>query len=153
MASPRTHRTLIVANRTASTPLLLQEVDRRAGEEPTEFVLLIPDVSSKKAADWSLNEGLKSLRRAARGSTGHRPVHVEGLVGGPDPFESIKRALAEGDFDDVIISTLPKRTSEWLKRDLPARVEKLDVPLMVITPQKAKRMTFEESGIWGLGPG
>jgi hypothetical protein len=150
-APPPTHRTLLVANRTAATPLLLQEVDRRAAEQPTEFVLLIPDVSSRKAVDWTLTEGLKSLRRAARGPTGHRPAHVEGLVGGADPFESIERALAGGGFDDVVISTLPKRTSQWLKRDLPARVEKLNVPVTVITPQKAPRMTLEESGIWGGG--
>jgi hypothetical protein len=143
-----THRTLVVANRTAGTHVLLQEIDRRAAEEPTAFVLLIPNVTSKKAADWTLNEGLKSLRRAAQGPTGHRPAHVEGLVGGADAFESIERALAHGDFDDVVISTLPKRTSEWLKRDLPARVEKLDVPVTVITPAKARRMTFAESGIW-----
>jgi hypothetical protein len=152
-ADAPTHRTLIVANRTAGTPLLLQEVDRRAAERPTAFVLLIPDVSSKQAADWTLNEGLKSLRRAAQGATGHRAAHVDGLVGGADPYESIERALADGDFDDVIISTLPKRTSQWLKRDLPARVEKLNVPVTVITPPKAKRMTFEESGIWGGGVG
>jgi hypothetical protein len=148
-----THRTLIVANRTAGTHLLLQEVERRAAEQPTAFVLLIPDVSSKHAADWTLNEGLKSLRRAAQGPTGHRPTDVEGLVGGADPFESIERALADGNFDDVVISTLPKRSSQWLKRDLPARVEKLNVPVTVITPPQGKRMTFEESGIWGLGPG
>jgi hypothetical protein len=144
-----THRTLVVANRTAGTHVLLQEIDRRAAEEPTAFVLLIPDVASKKAADWTLNEGLKSLQRAARGSTGHRPAQVEGLVGGADAFESIERALADGDFDDVVISTLPKRTSEWLKRDLPARVEKLAVPVTVITPPKPQRMTFAESGVWG----
>jgi hypothetical protein len=148
-----TRRTLIVANRTASTPILLQEVDRRAAEEPTAFVLLIPDVSSRKAADWTLQEGLKSLRQAARGANGHRPVDVEGLVGGADPYESIRQALADEDFDDVIISTLPKRTSQWLKRDLPARVEKLNVPVAIITPAKPKRMTLEESGIWGAGPG
>ena len=142
-----------MANRTAGTPLLLQEVDRRAAEEPTAFVLLIPDVSSRKAADWTLNEGLKSLRRAAQGPTGLRATHVAGLIGGADPFESIERALADGHFDDVVISTLPKRTSEWLKRDLPARVEKLDIPVTVITPPKAKRMTLEESGIWGGGFG
>jgi hypothetical protein len=145
------HRTLIVANRTASTPILLQEVDRRAAERSTAFVLLIPDVASRNGADWTLNEAVNSLRRAAQGPTGHRPAFVEGIVGGADPFESIARALVEGDFDDVVISTLPKRTSQWLKRDLPARVEKLGVPVTVITPPKAKRMSLEESGIWGGG--
>ena len=147
-----THRTLIVANRTAGTPLLLQEVERRAAEQPTAFVLLIPDVSSRKAADWTLSEGVKSLRRAAQGPTGQRAAHVDGSHRrSSDPFESIKRALADGNFDDVVISTLPKRTSQWLKRDLPARVEKLDVPVTVITQPKAQRMSLEESGIWGGG--
>jgi hypothetical protein len=142
---------LIVANRTAATPILLQEVERRAALEPTAFVLLVPEVTSRKAADWTLNEALKALHVAARGANGQRPAYVEGVVGGTDVFESVRDALGDGDFDDVVISTLSKRTSQWLKRDLPARVEKLDVPVTVITPPKAKRMTLEESGIWGGG--
>jgi len=153
MASARARRTLIVANRTAGTALLLEEVERRAANEPTAFVLLIPDVSSKQAADWTLDQGVRSLRRAAQGATGHRPTDVEGLVGGADPFESIQRAVTDGDFDDVIISTLSKRTSQWLRRDLPARVEKLGIPVTVITQPRAKRMTIEESGRYGTGFG
>jgi hypothetical protein len=153
MASARARRTLIVANRTAGTALLLEEVERRAANEPTAFVLLIPDVSSKQAADWTLDQGVRSLRRAAQGATGHRPTDVEGLVGGADPFESIQRAVTDGDFDDVIISTLSKRTSQWLRRDLPARVEKLGIPVTVITQPRAKRMTIEESGHYGTGFG
>jgi len=153
VASTRAHRTLIVANRTAGTPLLLEEVERRATQESTAFVLLIPDASSKEAADWTLDEGLKSLRRAAQGATGYRATDVEGLVGGAEPFESIQRAIADGDFDDVIISTLSRRTSEWLKRDLPARVEKLGLPVTVITQPRAKRMTIQESGRYGTGFG
>jgi hypothetical protein len=151
MASAPAHRTLIVANRTAGTALLLEEVERRAAQEPTAFVLLIPDVSSRHAADWTLDQGLRSLRRAAQGPHAHRPTHVEGLVGGADPFESIERAITDGAFDDVIISTLPKRTSQWLRRDLPARVEKLGVPVTVITQPREKRMTLEESGRIGTG--
>ena len=95
MKSTLSHRTLVVANRTAATPLLLEEIERRAVERPTEFVLLIPDVASKAKADWTLNEALKSIRRAARGPTGYHEAYVEGILGGRDAFESIKRTLAE----------------------------------------------------------
>jgi hypothetical protein len=128
-ATPR--RTLIVANLTASTPQLLQEVERRATEHPTTFALLIPDVDSSKASDWTPAKALQLLSRAAG-------TPVEGLVGHDDPFESVRQTLAGGGFDDVIISTLPRRTSLWLRADLPSRVEKLDVPVMVITqPEEA----------------
>jgi hypothetical protein len=137
--APEQHRTLIVANRTASTPLLLQEVERRAVQQPTTFALLIPNVTSRSADDWTLKEAVTSLQRAARGPTGYLEAHVEGLLGGPDAFESIQQALADGNFDDVIISTLPKRTSEWLRRDLPRRVEQLNVPVTVITEPTKKR--------------
>jgi len=127
MTSNTPHRTLVVANRTAATPLLIEEVKRRAHERPTRFALLIPDVASRKHADWTLELGTERLARAAGGS-------VEGLVGQRDPFESIKHVLQDSGFDDVIISTLPRRTSEWLRRDLPRRVERLGVPVAVITP-------------------
>ena len=152
-ASAATHRTLIVANRTAGTPLLLQEVGRRAVQEPTAFVLLIPDVSSKKAADWTLKRGAEVL--AARGAGTDRPSRDRRR--GPrrrrGPVRVDRANARRGNFDDVVISTLPKRTSQWLKRDLPARVEKLGLPVTVITAPKAKRMTLEESGIYGGGFG
>jgi hypothetical protein len=148
------HRTLVVANRTAATPLLLDEIERRAGECPTDFVLLIPNATFKKAADWTLNEALVAIRRAARGPTGHRTAEVRGLLGGADPFDSIKQTLAGGHFDDVIISTLPKRRSEFLRRDLPRRVEELGIRVTVITQPAEKRIGLEEIGFGGgAGPG
>jgi hypothetical protein len=128
MESSTPHRTLIVANLTASTPFLLQEVENRASEQPTTFSLLVPNVDTRKVSDWSLDTAVKLLTKAAG-------ARVEGLVGASeDAFESVRQTLEAGSYDDVLISTLPKRTSEWLRRDLPSRVEKLGVPVTVITP-------------------
>jgi hypothetical protein len=146
MNAPSPRRTLVVANLTATTPLLLEEVERRAAERPTTFALLIPTVSSKKAADWTLEVGVQAIRKAASGPHGTRTAQVDGLVGGADAFESVERALADGSYDDVIISTLPRRRSEWLRRDLPRRVEQLDVPVTVITEPEDTRSFYEKYG-------
>ena len=131
MESARVTRVLIVANRTASTPRLIEAVGRRAKASPCEFALLIPDVTNRKAADWTLETAQQSLRPAARGD-------VDGLVGGPDPFESVKAAVREGDFDEIIISTLSKKTSKWLRRDLIRRVETLGLAVTAIHPPSFK---------------
>ena len=127
MDAPTEHRTLIVANLTASTPFLLQEVSRLAAERPTKFSLLVPNLDPAKAADWSLETAEKLLSRAAESP-------VKGSLGGQDPLESIREAMAGGDYDDVLISTLPKPRSEWLRKDLPTRVSELGISVSVITP-------------------
>jgi hypothetical protein len=126
MESQTPRNTLIVANLTASTPILLQEVKRRADAGPTTFTLLVPN--ARGANDWALGTAVELIERAAG-----KPV--KGVLGdAADPFDSVRQALADGTYDDVIISTLPKRASEWLRKDLPTRVEALDVPVKVITP-------------------
>ena len=131
MESPKSKRVLVVANRTASTQRLLDEISRRAERDPTRFTLLIPDAPNRKAADWTLEVAIPLLRRAARGPVDH-------LVGGPDPFIAVQDAVREHEFDEIIISTLPRRTSKWLRRDLIHRVESLGLPVTAVIPRRVQ---------------
>src|SRR5215213_1056296 len=127
MESTSPRRVLVVANRTAATPYLLDAVERYRRERPTTFALLIPDSPRGEHTDWTLEMALPLLERAAGGP-------VEGLTGtSGDPFDAVRTAVGEGGYDSVIISTLPKRVSKWLRRELPRRVEALGVPVEVVT--------------------
>jgi hypothetical protein len=55
--------------------------------------------------------------------------------------------LAEQPYDEVLISTLPKRVSKWLRRDLPRRIEGLGLPVRVITPDQERLR--DQPSPWG----
>ena len=143
MESQRRTRVLIVANRTASTFRLVEAVRDRAEAGPCEFALLIPDVTDRKQADWTMETAQRVLRPAAGGK-------VEGLVGGADPFESVQEAVRQGAFDEIMVSTLPRRMSKWLRRDLIRRVEGLGLPVTAITPQTGQ-LSAEDQVVIGIG--
>jgi hypothetical protein len=127
------HRILVVANRTAATPLLIETVRTRAAEASCMFTLLIPNEPRKGGADWTLETALPLLERAAG-------APVEGLVGEQDPFEAVASALRDRGFDEVIVSTLPRRVSEWLRRDLPHRIERLGVPVTTVSQSEEREV-------------
>jgi hypothetical protein len=126
-------RILVVANRTAATPTLLDEVKRRVQHGPASYALLVPDAPSKDHVDWTLELALPLLERAA-GSA------VEGLSAeGDDVMDAIRSVVQGGQFDEIIISTLPKRVSRWLRRDLPSQVKQLGLPVTVVTSPELAR--------------
>jgi hypothetical protein len=135
MASDASRRVLVVAHRTAATPLLLDEVRARARRSSCSFTLLVPrpywDPDTDEAAS-TLELALPLLEEAAGG-------HVEGIVGESDPFAAVQQAVEEVGFDEIIVSTLPARVSRWLHRDLPRRVEALGLPVTVVTAQQLER--------------
>ena len=135
MGSRAPCRILVVANRTAATPALIDEVRRRAADAPCRFTLLVPRTfwdPDTEESTVTLELALPLLDEAA-GSD------VEGLLGDNDPFVAVTAALDSGDYDEIIISTLPARVSHWLHLDLPARVQRLGLPVTVITARKADR--------------
>jgi hypothetical protein len=138
MPEPSSARILIVANRTAATPALIEAVRERAAQRsPCSFVLLVPQLPSEvpygdEEARKTLELAIPLLEEAAGGE-------VKGMIGPSDAVLAVERALVREHFDEVIVSTLPARVSHWLKRDLPARVERLEIPVTVVRAKEARR--------------
>jgi len=127
----RPTRILVVANRTASTPVLLDEIGRRARAAPCRFGLLIPDAPTRKAPDWTLQDAIPLLEREVQS-------RVLGVAGGPDTFEAVARAVQEEGFDEIIVSTLPAKRSRWRRRDLVREIAELGLPVTaVVVPRKS----------------
>ena len=130
-------RVLIVANRTAATPPLIEAVRARAASGDAEFTLLVPasahglarvtdqDTDQSEAHD-ALDLALPLLEEAVGG-------HVEGMIGDHDPFLAVQDAVNVHGFDEIIISTLSPRVSRWLRMDLPRRLKVLGVPITTVT--------------------
>ena len=133
----RCTRILIVANRTTAAQRLLDAVERRAASEPCTFTLLVPDVEHHRDADWTLDMGRRMLSKAAG-------TAVAGLAGGPDPFVAVQEAVATGSYDEIIISTLPRGVSKWLRRDLVRRVQRLGLPVTAIVPGDRPRRSLDD---------
>jgi len=130
-------RILVVANRTAAAQRLVDAVERRAAAGPCTFTLLVPDVAHHRDADWTLDMGRRVLANAAG-------TAVDGLAGGPDPFLAVQEAVATGRFDEIIVSTLPRGVSKWLRRDLVRRVQGLGLPVTAIVPGDRPRRSLDD---------
>ena len=142
----RVPQVLVVASKTANSERLMKEIEGRAAAGGCRFTLLIPDATDREKAERTLAIVLPQMKRAARSP-------VNGLIDGPDPFESVQRAVQDGSFDEIIVSTLPRRVSKWLRRDLITRVEGLGLPVTAVVPKAIRDPNAVGIGEGGFGGG
>jgi Asp-tRNA(Asn)/Glu-tRNA(Gln) amidotransferase A subunit family amidase len=109
---------LVVANRTADSPELLEALEARARDKDVSFTLLVPartvGPQGREDARATMEAAVERLRQAG--------LEVEGVVGQADPIDAVFDAWDPKRFDEVIVSTLPGAASKWLEVDLPHRV-------------------------------
>jgi hypothetical protein len=134
---------LVVANRTAESPELIEALRERAERGDAVFTLLVPSTphgvawaadmhSGGDEAEHHMQNAVERLRSAG--------VQVkEGKVGDPDPIAAVQDEVNFASYDEVIVSTLPGGISKWLKLDLPHRVERVTgLPVTHVTAHEAK---------------
>jgi hypothetical protein len=135
-------RILVVADKTAATPELIEAVRARAARGPVRFHLLVPnpDVGGWHPSDVrhpDLTHGQNVLALALPLLQEASCSTVEGSVSvRHDPMDAVEEALFASSYDEVIVSTLPHHLSVWLHMDLPSRVAKISgLPVMTVTAQ------------------
>jgi nucleotide-binding universal stress UspA family protein len=118
-------KVLVVANRTAESPELLEALRVRTVHGPCEFTLLVPQTPHGLAWAADPDAGQEEAER-------HRVAFLaelreEGLdvedakVGDGDPLAAIQDECNLNSYDELIVSTLPLRLSKWLHIDLPSK--------------------------------
>jgi hypothetical protein len=109
---------LVIASVTATSDDLLAALKQRADRGPIDVTLLLPSsgpgMSGREAAREQCEAALAKWREAG--------LEADSIVGSSDPIEAVHEAWHPGRFDEVIVSTLPGKSSRWLRLDFPHRV-------------------------------
>lgn len=118
--NPEKH-TLIVANKTARAEALFEELRRRAEAEPHRFLVIVPQDGGHGHHTELAKSRLQTLldRLASAG------IPATGGIGDPDPYAAVANALQFHRVDEIVIATLPRMRSRWLRSDLLGRVQKI----------------------------
>jgi len=85
-----------------------------------------PEDQAPDEAEATLELALPVLEEAAGGS-------VEGRTGASEPLAAVEDAINTGEFDEIILSTMPTHVSRWLRLDLPRKVAGLGLPVTTVT--------------------
>ena len=169
---PVVHRYLVVANHTLGGPQLADAIRDRMSRGPAEFWVLAPAtptthlvndfnvLSGAFPVDPDLVLGAADVRTRDQGIAEAQSnldtelqrlreigATADGAVGDPDPMKAIEETLAQRQFDEIILSTMPPAISRWLAWDLPHRVRRrTDVPLTVIAYAQVAAAKDEPDG-------
>ena len=148
MANSAPTRVLVVTDRIAASPALLQAIRARAERGPIDVRMLVPNPApaewhpghperhaKAEAAQSVLAQTLPEMRTAAG-------VPVDGSVSTRhDPVDAIEEVLHDEPVDELIIATTPHHIEGWLHVDLPHRVAHLGLPVTTFTGDQALDLT------------
>jgi hypothetical protein len=133
---------LVVAHKTAATPALLDAIRARSARGSARFHLLVPNPAQHAElteadrhqkhveGEHVLALALPLIEEAAGGA-------ASGSVSfRHDPMDAVEEALHDGDFHEIIVSTLPRSVSRWLHVDLPHRLSHTGLPVTTVTARE-----------------
>jgi hypothetical protein len=133
---------LVIANRTADSDELLAALRNRCARGPARFALVVPATPHGLAWAADMTSGIPEARRQMRAAEAR--LRATGLplrdvrLGSPDPLAAALDAVNFHRFDEVIVCTLPRRVSRWLRLCLPHRIGRVTgLPVQHVVAHRA----------------
>ena len=110
--------TLVVANLTVAAPELVERLKALADEGPRRFIAVVPQSGVQGHRVGEARERLKTLLA----SLDDAEIVAAGMIGDPDPYIAVMNAVQYFHISEIVISTLPEGTSQWMADKLVERV-------------------------------
>jgi hypothetical protein len=148
-------RYLVIANQTLAEAELTEAIRQRMEAGPSSFYLLVPntdhgDLAARISRSAPLGAPVAdaAVDHLATEHAQHRlgqlledlralGTDADGDIGEADPIAAVDNLLATRTFDEIILSTLPKHVSKWLRMDLPHRLHRHSgLPVTTITTKR-----------------
>jgi hypothetical protein len=150
-------RYLVVANQTLLDLELRKELHKRIEAGPSSFYVLVPNTSAahyhvvpaagglvpmpsvvvdygRPASDEEATAQARQRLDQTLADLTAMKAQAEGDLGSAQPLEAIEKMLANHQFDEIVVATLPKRFSRWLRADLPHQAERrFGLPVTTVT--------------------
>jgi hypothetical protein len=110
---------IVLANRTAPAPELIEALVARQERGPIAVTLVMPAAGPGAAARAEAKERMEVALESWRAAG----IEVcDGVVCDPSPLEALEEVWDPMRHDEVIVCTLPGRSSKWIRSDLPHSV-------------------------------
>jgi hypothetical protein len=112
---------IVLANRTAPAPELIEALLERQQRGPISVTLVMPaggpGSADRATARERMHQALEAWRAAGIET-------CDGVVCDPSPLEALEEVWDPMRHDEVIVCTLPGRSSKWIRSDLPHAVRR-----------------------------
>jgi hypothetical protein len=139
MTTDQPVRILVLADRSAADPALLDAMRTRADQGPTQFRVVVPNPAP---AEWHpmRPERRDKAAEAERALTEALP-DIEEAAGGPviasvsirhDPMDVVDAVMFHEPIDEIIVSQARHPVERWFHVDLPHRLAHLKLPITVV---------------------
>ena len=132
-----TTRLLVIANRTADSAELFEDLRRRAEAGPVSAMLVLPaPLGHEDEARRQLGRALERMREAG--------VEALGTIGDADPVNAALDVWDPRSYDEIVVCTLPQGESTWLHIDLPHRLRRMtDATVTHVVAREQRPMPIE----------